>query len=136
MACPTPVPVTLIAVPEICNCDTEDPHEPHEPPMGLDGGSLFIHFPDNIRQDRIAPGDPRPYKYVLRTKVYGTVGFVRVITEVNNGKLSFLKYSVPEAMGCQLQIWLHQLKETPSTGLPFEYEARTVEPQVLIKGRD
>lgn len=126
--------VTDVSAPEVSNCDAPDVFEPHEPPIGLSGGSFDMQVPDNIRESQLVPADSRPYKYVLRDEAYGPLSIVRAITELDDGKFNFTRYVVPAAMGCKLLIWIHQLKEIPTTGLPFEYEPRRFEPQITIKG--
>jgi hypothetical protein len=134
-----------VTLPTICLNDLIPTGEPHEPPMGFEDGSLRLTWKHEIveRNDSPVPNDPRPRKYVLGEsgRIFGPVAVVRVLTErggnepQHGGTVGFKRYIVPRNKRARLLIWLHQLNRA-SNETNFDYEPKSSEPQILIKGED
>lgn len=108
--------------------------ETHEPPVIIGGGSLHVDFKQEIvRHGFNPPGHPRPFKYKWESEEVGHVATVQVITEEDDGHFSCERYNLPERVGCQVRVWLRQLK---LGGGPFDYEpvAASDEPQLIVAG--
>ena len=131
-----------VTLPTICSNDVIPTSEPHEPPMGFDGGSLRLSWKYEIIERNDSPtNDPRPRKYILAdaTKHFGPIAVVRVLTErgsgttIPAGTIGFARYIVPPLTGGRLRIWLQQLTSN-SNELNFAYEPLTIEPQIVLMG--
>lgn len=127
-------PEQTVTVPLICLNDLDHTGEPHEPPIGFLGGSLYMSWDLQITESSFDSG-PRPYKYVLvNSDVHkGDIAVVKVMTEGNDGHATFRRYLLPRQTRARLLIWLHQLTND-SPPYPARYENKTSEPQILLKG--
>ena len=125
-----------VQLPQICDRDIDSIHDPHEPPIGLGGGSLYVSWHRRLALGTQGPSsDPRPFKYRLADPLvqYRSVAVMRILTERGDGTARFKRYILPRAVGAQVLIWLHQL-EWGSNTYPAVYEPQSAEAQILIKG--
>jgi hypothetical protein len=124
-----------VTIPTICRNDLDEVSEPHEPPIGLEGGSLYMSWNLQIIESTTNQADPRPYKYVLAdsSRRRGDVAVVKILTERNDGQVSFARYLLPQATGAHVLIWLQKLISDPSE-YPPRYENRPTDAQILIRG--
>ena len=113
--------------------------ETDEPPIIISGGSLFFEFPNrrNVVQFDHVPNHPRPFKYnYAEGHPERDLESVRVVTQLNNGKVSFTQEPppvFPENQKCILQIWLQPLTLNGVNVVPGNMET---EPDVQIRGAE
>lgn len=112
--------------------------EPHEPPIIIGGGSLYIDMPGDKEMNEPIP-DPalaRPFRHSLASGGGGSIRAlqtVSVLTEHRAGsmRVSFVTHSLAEGSDCELQIFLSQQRQGSSTVfIPIHAS----EPQIAIAG--
>jgi hypothetical protein len=110
--------------------------DPHQPPIIIGGGSLFIDVPQLMLIDEPEPtlGNSRPYVHDLKEADGGEVraiASIRVLTESRLGgrRINFDSLAFDEADNCELRIWLSQLNEEGEFELINE-----AEPQIILAG--
>jgi hypothetical protein len=116
--------------------DIEIGGDTHEPPVIIGNGSLFLELPArrNIKFQRQAPGDPRPFKYVTAdgadpARSLETVNVLRQL-KAGSGSATLRMVSLVETDGCILKIWL----QTVMSGGPLDFKPFDPEPDFLIRG--
>jgi hypothetical protein len=123
-----------VMLPTIClNDRLPSGLEPHEPPMGLEDGSLTVTWNKRLVLNDQSSDDPRPFKYVAEDASPGSVAVVRVQTEQDDGHVLFTRYIIPASFGAQLLIWLQQLTVSSPADQPV-FENKTNQPQILLRG--
>ncbi|MBV8855691.1 MAG: hypothetical protein JOZ02_01905 [Acidobacteria bacterium] len=107
----------------------------HEPPIGFNDGSLVIDLPRSaeISQVNNVSGDPRPFKHIFRATNFTGIEEVRVLTRPRAARPFFVIYQLPQASTFQLRLWLVQLKQQQATQDEDDYEATTMEPQLILR---
>jgi hypothetical protein len=123
-----------VTLPTICTNDVIPAPQTHEPPIGLTEGSLHLGWNYDIIESNVAApsGDPRPFKYVEAVRTRGPLAVARILTENDRGA-HFKRYILPRNTQARILIWLQQLTAT-STVSTFQYEPRTNEAQLVVRG--
>jgi len=115
-------------------CEPAGSPEPHEPPIGLNGGSLTLDIPNSnkIVFSGPMPNDPRPYKQVLGTATYTGIEEDRVLTRPRSQRPFFNRYQLPFNPRYQLRIWLVNLKNDSGNDEDL-YESLGAESSLLLR---
>jgi hypothetical protein len=113
--------------------------ETDEPPVIINGGSLFLEFPTgkNIVQFAHMPDDHRPFKYRYAAgHPERDLESIRVVKQLDTGAVGFPLNPAsprifPEAQKCILKIWLQPLTLSGGNVVPGTLET---EPDIQIRG--
>lgn len=112
--------------------------EPHEPPIIIGGGSLYIDLPGNKTLNEPTPNLalPRPFRHGFMGGGEGSVlqlEFLHVLTQLrdHNGQITFTTHPVTLADNGALQIFLSQQRGDGTNNFD---PVHATEPQLVIAG--
>jgi hypothetical protein len=129
--------VAQVTKPTIVPCDSEGGTLPHEPPIGIEGGSLIVDVPKTNKISVVSsvPDDDRPYKHTLGSARYLGIQEAKVVTRAAR-RVFYTRYQLPLNAKYQLRIWLVQLKPLGAGNeLEDQYEniASGAKPSLVLK---
>ena len=115
--------------------------EPHEPPIGVEGGSLTMECEEKMHREDAALTPPRKYLYDFENYTYGHIRRLEVVTEYDSVfTYHCYKLNVDYITSPKLQIWLQRLRkldEVEEGGYPWIVSDidPTTEPHILFTYR-